>query len=37
MSTMQIKLENLVIAREKLEAVGLLKTYIKKDDVNNYV
>ena len=37
MSTMQIKLENLVIAREKLEAVGLLKTYVKKDDVNNYV
>lgn len=37
MSTMQIKLENLVIAREKLEAVGLLKTYIKKEDVNNYV
>lgn len=37
MSTMQIKLENLVIAREKLEAVGLLKTYLKKEDVNNYV
>lgn len=37
MSTMQIKLENLVIAREKLEAVGLLKTYVKKADVNNYV
>ena len=37
MSTMQIKLENLVIAREKLEAVGLLKTYLKKDAVNNYV
>lgn len=37
MSTMQIKLENLVIAREKLEAVGLLKTYVKKEDVNNYV
>ena len=37
MSTMQIKLENLVIAREKLEAVGLLKTYVKKSDVNNYV
>ncbi len=37
MNTMQLKLENIVIAREKLEAVGLLKTYIKKDNVNNYV
>lgn len=38
LSTMQIKLENFVIAREKLEAVGLIKTYFKKDDnVNNYV
>lgn len=37
MSTMQLKLENLIIAREKLEAVGLLKTYLKKADVNNYV
>ena len=37
MSTMQVKLENLVIAREKLEAVGLLKTYIKNGDVNNYI
>jgi len=37
MATMQLKLENLVIAREKLEAVGLLKTYLKKEDVNNYV
>ena len=37
-STMQIKMENFVIAREKLEAVGLLKTYLKKDDnINNYV
>ena len=38
LSTMQIKLENLVIAREKLEAVGLLKTYVKKEDnINSYV
>ena len=38
MSTMQISLENFVIAREKLEAVGLLKTYVKEDDnVNSYV
>ena len=37
MSTMQLRLEDIVIAREKLEAVGLIKTYIKKDHVNNYV
>lgn len=36
MSTMQLKLEDIVIAREKLEAVGLLKSYLKKDAVNNY-
>lgn len=37
MSTMQVKLENIVIAREKLEAIGLLKTYIKKGNVNSYI
>ena len=37
MSTMQLKLSDIVIAREKLEAVGLIKTYLKKDHVNNYV
>lgn len=37
MSTMQLKLSEIVIARQKLEAVGLLKTYLKKDHVNNYV
>lgn len=37
MATMQLKLEDIVIAREKLEAVGLIKTYLKKDHVNNYV
>ena len=37
MSTMQLKLSDIVIAREKLEAVGLLKTYIKKSHVNTYV
>lgn len=37
MATMQLKLEDIVIAREKLEATGLLKTYIKKGNVNNYV
>lgn len=37
MATMQLKLEEIVIAREKLEAVGLLKTYLKKGSVNSYV
>ena len=37
MATMQLKLEDIVIAREKLEAVGLLKTYVKKDNINHYV
>ena len=37
MATMQLKLSDIVIAREKLEAVGLLKTYIKNDHVNSYV
>ncbi|MDD5888385.1 MAG: DnaD domain protein [bacterium] len=36
MSTMQLKLEDIVIAREKLEAVGLLKSYVKKDSINHY-
>jgi replication initiation and membrane attachment protein len=37
MATMQLKLEDIVIAREKLEAIGLLKTYMKKDNINQYV
>ncbi len=37
MATMQLKLENIIVAREKLEAAGLLKTYVKEGDVNNYV
>ena len=37
MATMQLKLEDIVIAREKLEAVGLLKTYLKNDSINHYV
>ena len=36
-STMQLKLQDIVIAREKLEAVGLLKTFVKEQNVNNYV
>ncbi len=37
MATMQLKLEEIIKAREKLEAVGLLKTYLKKDNINHYV
>ncbi len=37
MATMQLKLEDIVIAREKLEGVGLLKSYVKKGNMNHYV
>lgn len=37
MATMQLNLEDIVIAREKLEGVGLIKTYLKKGTINNYV
>lgn len=36
MSTMKLRLESVIIAREKLEAVGLLRTYLKKDTINHY-
>lgn len=37
MSIMQLKLDDIVKARKRLEAVGLLKTFFKKDHVNDYV
>lgn len=37
MTIMGIKLEDILEAREKLEAIGLLKTYVKKGSINNYV
>lgn len=37
MTTMQLKLDKIVIARKKLEAVGLLKTFFKQDHINNYL
>ena len=37
MATMQLKLDDIVVAREKLEAIGLIKTYYRQDNVNNYV
>ena len=33
----RVKLEDLIEAREKLEAIGLLKTYFKKGSINNYI
>lgn len=36
MTTMQLRLDDIVVARKKLEAVGLLKSYFKKDHVNHY-
>lgn len=37
MAIMQLKLEEIVKSREKLEAIGLLKSYLKKESVNKYV
>lgn len=34
---MQISLDEIKEAREKLEAIGLIKTYYKKGDVNSYI
>ncbi len=37
MAEMRIKLEDILEAREKLEAIGLLKTYMKKGNINSYI
>ena len=37
MMTMQLKLSEIVESREKLEAIGLLKTYVRKSNINNFV
>lgn len=34
---MQTKLEDIKEAREKLEAIGLVKTYLKKGEINSYI
>lgn len=34
---MQTKLEDIKESREKLEAIGLIKTYLKKGNVNSYI
>ena len=37
MVKMRLNLNEIIEAREKLEAIGLLKTYLKKDNINNYI
>ena len=37
MATMRLKLEDILEAREKLEGIGLMKTYLREDSINNYV
>ena len=37
MTNTRLKLEDILEAREKLEAIGLLKTYLKKGSINNYI
>ena len=37
MTSLRMKLDVITSARKKLEGIGLLKTYIKKDNINNYV
>ena len=37
MTILRLSLETIGVAREKLEAVGLLKTYIKKGEMNEFV
>lgn len=36
-NSMQVKLEDIMVAKEKLEAIGLLKTYFKKNEINEYI
>ena len=37
MTMMQLKLESIKEAREKLEGIGLLKTYFKEGEINSYI
>ena len=37
MVNMGLKLESIISAREKLEGIGLLRSFVKKDNVNKYV
>ena len=37
MTNMQLKLEEIEQARKKLEAIGLLKVYLKRGNINHYI
>ncbi len=37
MTNMNMNLEDIIEAREKLEGIGLLKTYVKKGNINSYI
>ena len=37
MTNMQLKLDSIIDARRKLEGIGLLKTYLKRGEIDNYV
>lgn len=37
MMSLRLKMDIIIMARKKLEGIGLLKTYVKKENVNNYV
>ena len=37
MTNMQLNLDFILKAREKLEAIGLMKTYCKEDNINSYL
>lgn len=36
-TNMQISMHDIKEAREKLEAIGLMKTFLKEDSINNYI
>lgn len=36
-NSMQMRIEDIKESRDKLEAIGLMKTYVKKGEINNYV
>ena len=36
-TNMQMSLNEIVEARKKLEAIGLLKTFVKEENINNYI
>lgn len=37
MTNMRLKLDEILVAREKLEAIGLLRTLVKESNVNEYI